>query len=77
MYLQWLYSQKVAIKYHTSTQTNGNVSEEVDPGMLINTYVLGEKLMDVVYQNVVMEALIQCINNGTPYPSDDDIRFTY
>ena len=40
-------------------------------------YVLGEKLMDVVYQNAVMEALIQCKADGAAWPSDYAVRTAY
>jgi hypothetical protein len=66
-YLNWLYSREVAIGSTDAETWNA----------LGNAYVIGEKLMDTKFQNVVMGAIITYLQRGSLYPGDSFTRTIY
>ncbi|KAF2130039.1 hypothetical protein P153DRAFT_431107 [Dothidotthia symphoricarpi CBS 119687] len=71
MYLQWLYSGKVAVKLEANLYSYMvRVNDEVICwASLLDSYILGEQLQDTTYQNAVMQAMIDCVENGEVLPS--------
>ncbi|KAF2242157.1 hypothetical protein BU26DRAFT_405911, partial [Trematosphaeria pertusa] len=61
-YMQWLYTKKVA---------------QIDGLHLARCYVLGEKLMDVAFQNAVMDAILDRAMREDLYPSSGFTRIIF
>lgn len=83
-YVQWLYSQKIAIEIENlSTQegvlkdTNADKCDVVSSDRLIQSYVLGEKLMDTTYQNVIIKSILYCVHAMNFYPNDTEMHIAY
>jgi hypothetical protein len=77
MYLQWLYTQKVAFLAPTG-KTNDGEAYHVSAEPLIDSYLIGEKLIDPTYQNAVIKALMRGIHEKfVQFPSDEIIRHAY
>jgi hypothetical protein len=70
LYVQWLYSGKIAVTTRTSHLS-------VNYCYLIQSYVLGEKLMDATFQNAVLQCLIQCVNEEGSYPLGRTVKLAY
>lgn len=87
LYVQWLYTGSVAVKSKREDNDEddaepekGNVEirvEDISCRCLVKCYVLGEKLMDLTYQNVIMELLLTLAPVRTGIPSYDTIRIAY
>jgi hypothetical protein len=79
-YVQWLYSGTVAIQtrfINNNSDAEGGLCEIVDKRSLIESYLLGEKLMDTTFQNAVMQGLIQCVTREESYPLNSVIKRAY
>ncbi|KAI8939605.1 hypothetical protein NX059_003368 [Plenodomus lindquistii] len=70
MYVQWLYSQKVSIKSSHPGYHNVLFS-------LVQSHILGARLLDPKYQNAVMKALILYADETRMYPHDGILRYAY
>jgi hypothetical protein len=78
-YVQWLYSGTVAIqtRFINNSDAEGGLCGIVDKCSLIESYLLGEKLMDTAFQNAVMQGLIQCVKREESYPINSVIKRVY
>ncbi|KAF2827484.1 hypothetical protein CC86DRAFT_405609 [Ophiobolus disseminans] len=70
MYLQWLYSNKVAVK--GCSYLIPDINEPFDSwcaATLARAYVLGATLMDSAYQNAVLQAFMDMVEaeDGVPF----------
>ncbi|KAI4693231.1 uncharacterized protein J4E88_001602 [Alternaria novae-zelandiae] len=79
LYVQWLYSGKIAVEIMSSSDSDTEVRkhENVDYHSLIQSYILGEKLMDTTFQNAVLQCLIECVEQADCFPGDRTIKTAY
>ncbi|KAI8939472.1 hypothetical protein NX059_003245 [Plenodomus lindquistii] len=81
MYTQWLYTDKLAVKLRLFKEVDeGGVeseSEQVSLSHLVQSYLLGEMLMDSVYQRAIMGTLIRWVKNENTYPANFLVRWAY
>ncbi|KAI4927645.1 hypothetical protein J4E85_006157 [Alternaria conjuncta] len=79
LYVQWLYSGKIAVEITPSSDSDTDVRkhENVDYHSLIQSYILGEKLMDTTFHNAVLQCLIECVEQADCFPGDRTIRTAY
>ena len=64
LYVQWLYSGRIAICYNTDPQQNDLDGSYHPLDDLIDQYLFGSRIMDPTYQNAVMKVFIDCMNMG-------------
>jgi hypothetical protein len=78
-YVQWLYSNKVALKVVPEDLDDNDNPQYDDTRMhsLIVSYVLGEKLIDTAYQNAIIAVLIRYAHEVGRYPCDNSIKLAY
>ncbi|KAI4655898.1 hypothetical protein J4E93_000614 [Alternaria ventricosa] len=79
LYVQWLYSGKIAVKTKplSDSDTGDRKRESVNQHSMIQSYVLGERLMDPTFQNAVLQCLIECVEQEDSYPGDQTIKTAY
>jgi len=79
LYVQWLYNGKIAVKTMPSSDSDTEVRkhETVNYHSLIQSYILGEKLMDTTFQNSVLKCLIECVKQEDNFPSDPTVKLAY
>ncbi|KAI8939473.1 hypothetical protein NX059_003246 [Plenodomus lindquistii] len=86
LYVQWLYTGLVAVKSKredTDVEDSLNFEEDdtaiefqdISKRTLVKCYLLGEKLMDTVYQDTIMSTLLKTASMGIP--TYDTIRIAY
>lgn len=82
--MQWLYTKKVAVGTHVSSDSDnegeiksGEEKQQIDGLHLARCYVLGEKLMDVAFQNAVMDAILDRAMREDLYPSSGFTRIIF
>jgi hypothetical protein len=77
--VQWLYSNKVALKVVPEDPDDNDNPQYDDIRMhsLIMSYVLGEKLIDTAYQNAIITVLIRYAHEVGRYPCDNSIKLAY
>ncbi|KAI4922003.1 hypothetical protein J4E90_000431 [Alternaria incomplexa] len=79
LYVQWLYNGKIAVETMSSSDSDAEVRkhENVNFHSLIQSYILGEKLMDTTFQNSVLKCLIECVKQEDNFPSDLTVKLAY
>ncbi|TKA23639.1 hypothetical protein B0A54_18070 [Friedmanniomyces endolithicus] len=71
VYAQWLYQAKILVQQHNEDpKSSGELSR------LLKCYIFGEKIHDVVFQNVTIDSIFAYVHkekDGTRwYPTDAD-----
>jgi hypothetical protein len=77
-YLNWLYTHRVV----TCTATNDDGSNKTKGKEsrfkpLMRLYVLGEKLMDAYFQNILIDHIVSSIRQTNTYPNIFDVGILY
>ncbi|KAK3672612.1 hypothetical protein LTR78_007424 [Recurvomyces mirabilis] len=71
VYVQWLYQAKILVQQH-----NEDPKSSRELHTLIKCYIFGEKIQDVVFQNVTIDSIFACVHrekDGTKwFPTDAD-----
>lgn len=81
LYLQWLYTDKLSVKFRPVKKTNEEGeewdAEQISLSHLIGGYLLGEKLMDGQYQTAIIRTLIGWVMNEDTYPANFLVQWAY
>ncbi|KAF2260985.1 hypothetical protein CC78DRAFT_536017 [Lojkania enalia] len=74
LYMQWMFTRRLPIL--PEDEESSCSFEEF--ATLSNAYVLGERLMDNDWKNVIADCYVQFARSSKPYyPSNEDIRIIY
>ncbi|KAF2731065.1 hypothetical protein EJ04DRAFT_579390 [Polyplosphaeria fusca] len=69
-YVQWLYRRRLRTKSDPSAPAH-------EWNTLVDAYTLGEKLLDVPFQNAVLKHMVVLSTNGAPFPSLEEVNVLY